>query len=93
MKIYHQTIKFPQPTMAIIIGGHPAAGPVITEGVVIDTLDDSQEPYYSCYITGNPSAVYPYTSSRYRIFAQSELAPHPDNKIVRVNNQDVAVIS
>ncbi|SFJ06798.1 hypothetical protein SAMN05428978_10953 [Nitrosomonas sp. Nm34] len=28
--------------MAAIIGGHPAAGPVITEDVVIGTTDDSQ---------------------------------------------------
>lgn len=77
MKVYNQTIKFPEPALADIIGGHPAAGPVITEGIVIDTIDDSKEPYYNCYITGNPLAVYPYTPSPYRIFPQSQLAPHP----------------
>ncbi|SFM55787.1 hypothetical protein [Nitrosomonas communis] len=42
MRAYNQAIKLPEPAMATIIGGHPAAGPVITEGVLIGTLDDSQ---------------------------------------------------
>lgn len=81
MKIYNQTIKFPEPTPVKLVGGHPAGGILLTQGVVIDTIDDSREPYYECYITadGNPAAVYPYTSSRYRIFSQSELAAvNPD---------------
>lgn len=74
MKIYQQEIKFPQPTYARIIGGHPEGSLVLTQGVVIDTLDDSIEPYYDCLIIGNTAAVYPYTASRRRILSQSQLA-------------------
>ena len=44
MRVDHQTIKFPEPTMDAIIGSHKAAGSIITEGVgvVIGTLDDNQ---------------------------------------------------
>lgn len=74
-KLYNQAIKFPYPMYARIIGGHPAADIVMTEGVALDTLDDSQEPYYQCRIIGDPRAVYPYTNSPKRILMQSELAP------------------
>lgn len=75
MKIYNQEIKYPRKTLVKLIGGHPDGGYLITEGVVLDTLDDSREPYYSCRIIGNPQAVYPYTKSRDRLFNQSELEP------------------
>ncbi|AKH37357.1 MULTISPECIES: hypothetical protein [Nitrosomonas] len=42
MRVYNQIIKFPERAMAAIIGGHPAADPVITEDVVIGAVDDSQ---------------------------------------------------
>lgn len=81
MKLYHIEIKFPQPTYARIIGGHPEGSLVLTQGVSVDTLDDSNEPYYDCLLVGNPQAVYPYTQSNRRIFSQSELYPVPDDQI------------
>ena len=78
MKIYNLAIEYPIRTRVRLIGGHPAGGDLITRGVVIDTIDDSREPYYECYITGNPQAVYPYTDSTRRIFSQSELKPLPE---------------
>jgi hypothetical protein len=89
-KIYDMKIKFPVRSLAVIVGGHPEGGLVITEGVVIDTLDESKEPYYQCHVTGNPRAVYPYTDSRKRIFSQSELAePRKGSKALDTLSPDI----
>lgn len=89
MRIYNLAIEYPIRTRVRLIGGHPAGGDLITRGVVIDTLDDSREPYYECYITGNPQAVYPYTDSRHRIFTQSELCPAPEKEHGVVTDQNI----
>ena len=89
MKIYNLAIEYPIRTRVRLIGGQPAGGDLITRGVVIDTIDDSSEPYYECYITGNPQAVYPYTDSRYRILSQSELCPATELKHGVVTDHDI----
>lgn len=89
MKIYNQTIQFPTRTAVKLIGGHPAAGTLITEGVVIDTIDDSHEPYYQCLILGNPRAVYPYTASNYRIVSQSELQKAYEENLPQLNDATI----
>ena len=90
MKIYNQTIQFPERTAVQLIGGHPAAGILLTQGVVLDTIDDSREPYYECFITGNPRAVYPYTRSPYRILAQSELREASGKNLPQLDGETIA---
>lgn len=87
MRIYDKTIKFPETTHVRIIGGHPAAGLLLTKGVVLDTLDDSQEPYYECYIIGDPRAVFPYTESRCRTLEQSVLEAVDDETVGRYRDK------
>lgn len=79
VKLYGTEVKFPEGCLVELVGGHPNGSPLVTKGVLVNTIAPAEpggDVVYLCEVLGDPKAVYPYTENGQRIVGQEHLTHH-----------------